>query len=63
MGLISVARPEPLIMETFIAPSVEEAENLSFKVLLLVVGVLLLIVGVLMLANVYITKKSIHASI
>lgn len=63
MGLISIARPEPLILETFIAPTVEESDNLSFKVLLIIVGVLLLIVGGLMLANVYITKKSIHASI
>lgn len=42
---------------------VEEPDDTTFRVLLLVVGVLMIIVAVLLLANTYVTRKHIVNSL
>ena len=51
---------ERIYLEEFTVKTKEKPENLTLKVLMLVVGLLLLIVGILLILNICATQKHIQ---
>ena len=54
---------EIIYPETFKQEVEQKKDNVTFKILMLVVGVLLIIVAVLMILNTYVTRKHIQNSV
>ena len=64
IGLISLHVQEAPTDELFAEPVAEtDDDSITFKILLLVVGILLIIVAVLLIANTWVTKKHLQANI
>ena len=64
IGLISLHVQETPTDELFVEPVPEtDDDSITFKILLLVVGILLIIVALLLIANTWVTRKHLQANI